>query len=114
VLEHADTTSQTDQQANVQPLEMHLASVEALLVRILQAVEPPPEGLTPAEAAKLVGVSVSKFHAMNDDGRIPAAVKFGDRLPRWSRGELTKWMQSGAPPRSRWEGMRASVMRNAM
>ena len=103
----------SDSDDKTSALEMRLATIEALLLRIAQNFEPKPEGLAPPEAAVLVGVSVSKLHAMNDDGRIPSPIKFGDRLPRWSWGELVAWMQSGAPPRARWEAMREMRMRNA-
>ena len=69
------------------------------------------EGLTAERAAAFVGVSVSKFYAMNLSGQIPAAVELGDRCPRWLRSELLLWLRHGAPSRARWALMRDALLR---
>lgn len=91
-----------------------LATIAALLNRVVVALESPPaEGLAAEDAARLVGVSVSKWHAMNAGGQCPAPAELGDRCPRWSRGELIQWIRAGAPARSRWQLMRDVAMRRA-
>ena len=69
------------------------------------------EGLTAERAAALVGVSVSKFYAMNLSGQIPAPVELGDRCPRWLRSELLLWLRHGAPSRARWALIRDALLR---
>lgn len=71
------------------------------------------EGLDAQSAARLIGVSTSKFHAMNAAGHVPAPAELGDRCPRWSRGELVAWFRAGAPSRARWNAMRDVFLRRA-
>lgn len=86
-----------------------------LLARLCRALEAPdgvaPEGLDPPAAAAFVGVSVSKWHAMNAAGYCPAPVELGDRCPRWLRGELRAWLYAGAPARATWSQIRRDVLR---
>src|SRR4051794_18749732 len=90
-----------------------LVPVLTRLCRALDAMDgaggAPPEGLNPAEAAAFVGVSVSKWHAMNAAGYCPAPVELGDRCPRWLRGELRAWLYAGAPTRVTWSQMRRDL-----
>jgi predicted DNA-binding transcriptional regulator AlpA len=70
------------------------------------------EGLSAQHAARFVGVSVSKWYAMNAAGECPQAVELGaSGCPRWLRSELLAWLRSNAPVRSKWRQMRDVVMR---
>lgn len=84
----------------------------ALLVIFREAAEAvTAEGLDPASAAALLGVSVRKLHEMNSAGQIPAPVELGDRCPRWLKSELVLWLRHGAPNRAKWVLMRDTLMR---
>lgn len=72
----------------------------------------PPEStgdvvsLCATEAAELLGISPSHFHAMQKDGRLgPRPCRLG-RAVRWMRQELLGWLAAGSPPRSRWEAIK--------
>ena len=92
-----------------------LVPVLAELARALNALRADggsaPEGLDPSAAAAFVGVSVSKWHAMNAAGHCPAPVELGDRCPRWLRGELRAWLYAGAPTRVTWLQIRRDALR---
>jgi predicted DNA-binding transcriptional regulator AlpA len=76
--------------------------------------EAPPEGLDAAAAARLIGISVSKFRAMDAAGEVPAPVQIGTgRCPRWLRSELLAWLRAGAPSRLRWAQMREVLLKRA-
>jgi predicted DNA-binding transcriptional regulator AlpA len=91
-----------------------VADIIALLMRIGDGLDAGrAEGLAPADAAVLLGISTSKLHDLNARGLIPAPADLGDRLPRWSRTELRTWLLSGAPSRARWNLMRDTAMRRA-
>lgn len=71
-----------------------------------------PEGLTAPESARLTGVPVSKWHALNAAGHCPAPVEIGDGpCPRWLRSELLAWMRHGCPVRAMWRHMRDAAPR---
>lgn len=71
-----------------------------------------PEGLSPAEAARFIGVSPSKLHELNSRGLMPAPAELGDgKCPRFSRSILSAWLKAGAPSRIQWLAMKDSVMR---
>ncbi len=87
-----------------------------VLERVAHALESStgivPEGLNPSDAAKLIGVSVSKIHQLDKDGLIPSAVEVGcGRCPRFLRTELLAWMRSGCPSRIQWRAMREAAIR---
>ena len=67
------------------------------------APPPPPAPLAvdAAEAARLLGVSVSHWHAMMAAGRCPTGFRLGRRR-LWSTAELKAWLDAGAPPADRW------------
>ena len=88
----------------------------ALLRRVLQSLDAAPsddaEGLSPAAAAKFLGISVSALHDLNSRGWVPEPANLGDgRLPRYSKSVLRAWLASGAPHRSRWASMQSAVVR---
>jgi len=83
-----------------------------LLERIADGIDAGrAEGLAPADAAALLGISTSKLHELNARGLMPAPSELGDRCPRWSRTELKTWLLAGAPGRARWNLMRDTTMR---
>jgi predicted DNA-binding transcriptional regulator AlpA len=86
-----------------------------LLARLSEALESlggvAPEGLTAGRAATFVGVSVSKWHAMNSAGGCPSPIELGDRCPRWLRSELMAWLRRGAPSRVTWLQIREAAMK---
>ena len=62
----------------------------------------PPLLLSGSEAASLLGLSRSAFYRLNLKGLVPRAIRFG-RLMKWSRTELTAWVDAGCPAREEWE-----------
>lgn len=95
-----------------------LATIIGLLERVAAAVEQrpavEPECLTFAEAAQFIGVSISKLHALNLAGQVPAPLLIGDgNCPRFARTELRQWALAGCPVRARWLAMRESTLRRA-
>jgi predicted DNA-binding transcriptional regulator AlpA len=104
-----------EQQLQSQPREP-LVLLGDLLSRLAEVLGPAdgvaPEALDAGLAARLCGVSRSKWHAMNAEGLAPSPVELGDRCPRWLRSELLAWLRSGAPPRLRWLALRDSAMRH--
>jgi predicted DNA-binding transcriptional regulator AlpA len=63
-----------------------------------------PEGLAAPDAAKLLGISASKFYDLDARGLLPEAVTLGDtNCRRWRRSELIAWLAAGAPSRAKWE-----------
>ena len=70
------------------------------------AVQSPTEPLAvdAAGAARLCGLSRSKWFELDSAGKVPRALRFaGDRCPRWVVSELHEWLRAGAPPRDQWE-----------
>lgn len=57
-------------------------------------------------AGKLVGVSRAHWLRLVRTGRAPAGVRLGRRR-LWPVRELESWLAAGAPPRERWEALRA-------
>lgn len=98
-------------------LNTHENLIAALADAVAQriAASPPvviPEGLAAADAAAFIGVSVSKFRAMDNAGHVPAPAMLGDgNCPRWSRSELVAWLRAGAPSRPRWILQRDTALR---
>lgn len=58
-------------------------------------------GLSAAEVAKLLGVSVRHVWTLYASGRLPQPVRLG-RATRWHRTEIEAWMAAGAPSADRW------------
>ena len=55
------------------------------------------------EVAVMLGVSRSQFWKLHAAGKVPLPVYLGSKAPRWISGELTAWLQAGAPDRLAWE-----------
>jgi predicted DNA-binding transcriptional regulator AlpA len=55
------------------------------------------------DAAKMLGISRATFDRLASADRLPASIRFGERLPRWSVARLEKWLALGAPPREQFE-----------
>ena len=65
---------------------------------------PPVLAVTPAEAAKMIGVSRSMFFKLLNAGRIgPMGTRLG-RCHRFSVDELQRWVAAGMPRRELWMG----------
>lgn len=59
-----------------------------------------------AGVTRLLSVSERHVWALHSSGRLPLPIKAG-RAVRWSVDELRQWLLAGAPPRERWQAMRA-------
>lgn len=57
---------------------------------------------SPADAARLLGVSRAQFWKLHAAGRLPAPVYLGAKAPRWVADELRAWLAAGAPDRQSW------------
>lgn len=62
--------------------------------------------LSAEEVADVLGISRAHVFKLHSSGRLPRPVKLG-RAVRWPRRDLEEWLAAGAPPRDRWEAMRA-------
>lgn len=62
--------------------------------------------LSAEEVADALGISRAHVFKLHSSGRLPRPVKLG-RTVRWPRQDLEEWLAAGAPPRDRWESMRA-------
>jgi predicted DNA-binding transcriptional regulator AlpA len=102
-----------DRQDEIVALLRQMTGLLGQVVDFISTLGAGVEALDASQAARLCGVSVSKFRAMSDRGLCPAPVELGDRCPRWNRSELLAWLRSGAPPRSRWREMRETAIRRA-
>ena len=102
-----DTSPQTD------PITA-LADEVRQLVAALNGAAIQPEGLSPTEAARYIGVSAAKLHSMNTAGQLPTPVELGDgRCPRYIRSELAAWLRAGAPTRAQWAIRRETSFRRS-
>ena len=62
--------------------------------------------LSAEEVAETLGISRAHVWKLASSGRLPKPVRLG-RAVRWPRKVLEEWLAAGAPPRDRWESMRA-------
>lgn len=53
------------------------------------------------EVARLLSISRRTVLRADSAGKIPAPRRIG-RCLRWSRLELSRWIDSGCPPRQKW------------
>lgn len=57
------------------------------------------------EAARLIGVGVSTFYAMDRSGELgPQGIRLRRRR-LWACEELTAWVRAGCPHREKWAAM---------
>ncbi len=57
------------------------------------------------EAARLIGVGVSTFYAMDRSGELgPQGIRLRRRR-LWPVAELTQWVKLGCPHREKWAAM---------
>lgn len=59
------------------------------------------------EASRLASVSSRTWARLVASGRAPAGIRLG-RSRRWLVSELRAWLAAGAPPRERWDALRAA------
>ena len=64
--------------------------------------------LSAEEVAETLGISRAHVWKLASSGRLPKPVRLG-RAVRWPRKVLEEWLAAGAPPRDRWESMRAEA-----
>jgi len=56
-------------------------------------------------AARLIGVGVSTFYAMDRSGELgPQGIRLRRRR-LWQPAELARWVAAGCPPREKWVAM---------
>lgn len=56
-----------------------------------------------AEAARMLSLTVSRFHSLRSAGQIPLPVFQQGRTVRWLADELRRWCEAGCPPQDRWK-----------
>lgn len=67
-----------------------------------------PEMMTAAQTAQLANIARSTMWALISRGRFPQPIRIGDRVRRWNRSTVLRWLEDGAPPIDRWHvGKRA-------
>jgi excisionase family DNA binding protein len=66
--------------------------------------------LNAKQAAKYLSISRALFYRMVSSGRAPGPVRLGGAV-RWLKQELDEWLAAGAPPRTRWETLKAEGRR---
>lgn len=62
--------------------------------------------LKPGAAARLLGISRTKFYRWSAVGRLPLPVKI-DGAAHWRSRELAAWVEAGCPERAVWQARRA-------
>ena len=62
------------------------------------------------ELARLIGLAPRTIRSLNSAGRIPRAIHLGRRRV-WCVAEIQRWLEAGAPERTRWEAMRSGGAR---
>jgi predicted DNA-binding transcriptional regulator AlpA len=68
----------------------------------------PPFAVDADEAARLCGISRSKWYSMKAAGQVPFPIRHGRRVV-WIVDELKAWMHAGAPPGLRWRDMKPAA-----
>jgi predicted DNA-binding transcriptional regulator AlpA len=70
-------------------------------------VAPPAAALllTAEDLARLLQLSGKTIKRMDQAGRLPRAVRLGERghTKRWRRDEIDAWIAAGCPDRGKWE-----------
>ena len=60
------------------------------------------------DAARLCGISRSKWCSMKSAGQTPFPVHLGRRVV-WPVSELKAWLEAGAPPGLKWRQMKTAA-----
>ncbi len=71
-----------------------------------QQIAVEPLLLSAAEAARLLGISRSKFYQMHSAGLVPMPLTLGQGSIRWSVDELRLWVKMGCVSRQQWEAIK--------
>lgn len=69
--------------------------------------EPRRLALSAEEVADALGISRAHVFRLASSGRLPSSFRLG-RAVRWDRATIEAWLAAGAPPRERWEALRAA------
>jgi predicted DNA-binding transcriptional regulator AlpA len=72
-------------------------------IKIVEAQLVIPLLLGADDAAKCLGIGRSLFLELDGQGRVPQAIKLGDKRKLWRLAELTAWTNAGCPHRDRWK-----------
>lgn len=91
----SDTGIDLHREAGVQPRNTPISAVKSC--RRQRAAYRHEAG---GEALEGVGRTLWQ---MENDGRMPAAIRIGGRAVRWSYEELHAWVNAGCPERSEWK-----------
>ncbi len=83
-------------------MAIHVPMVSNKHSEVVASTEFRPLVIRDSEAAKMLGISRGAFRKLNDSGKVPAPVRLGRRV-LWRVAELEAWLESGCPPRHRWE-----------
>lgn len=70
------------------------------------ATDVPRMALSAEEVAEALGISRAHVFRLASSGRLPRSFRLG-RAVRWDRATLEAWLAAGAPPRDKWEALRA-------
>ena len=55
------------------------------------------------DAAKCLGIGRSLFLQLDDTGKIPQAIRLGEKRKLWNYNELRAWVDAKCPHRDRWQ-----------
>lgn len=61
---------------------------------------------TVKQVASLLKVSIRQIHHLTANALMPEPMRLG-KLLRWSKEEITSWLEAGAPSREQWNQMKA-------
>jgi predicted DNA-binding transcriptional regulator AlpA len=101
-----------------------MSDLADILTRVANAVERIDQKLDAAAIpvelvdadglARMLGVSRSFVHSLDNRGLIPASVTVGDgRATRWLVREIRAWTAASCPSRPRWASIRDQILRRA-
>ncbi|MFC1587894.1 helix-turn-helix transcriptional regulator [Planctomycetota bacterium] len=65
--------------------------------------------LTARQLGALLGVGKSTIWSWHASGKVPRPVCIGKRCTRWNAEEVQQWIDSGCPPRGKWEIIKKTV-----
>lgn len=68
------------------------------------------EYINAAAVCAMFGVAKATLYAWISSQRFPPPIRVGGaRCTRWSRAELKRWADAGAPPLDQWRNRKAAV-----